>query len=97
MKEVNHISETEKDKIASKMDELYNPNAIGQIEKYPPNSEHFVTLYFSSDKSFTLSNRYNVPIERKENPENDLLCNFEVSNIAKSYDEINITVKVTKQ
>lgn len=95
MKEVNHITEKEKNKIANKLSELYDPNSIGQIEKYPPYGQYMVSLYFDTDTyNIKISNRYNHPIG--ENDER-FLCDFEISNMNKVGKDLNVTVKVTKQ
>jgi len=95
MKEINHITENEKDKIANEIHELYDPNAVGVIEKYPPHGEYFVCLYFDTETySIKTSNRYNHPIGENEDR---FLCNFELSNMNKVGNELNLTVKVTKQ
>jgi hypothetical protein len=78
-----------KESIAEKLSVRYNPEAIGEIEKYPPKGEYFVTLYFGND-SFTMANYYNVKIDGK-------LYDFEISNIAKAIDETNVTVKINVQ
>lgn len=97
---MQYIEDNEREKIVQELQERYNPSAIGELEKYPPKGEYFVTLYYDevNDRTFTLSNRYNVSIRKdRKDPSNDLLCNFELSNIAKISDEIKITMKVTKQ
>jgi len=93
MKEVNQISEKQKEVIKSRLYDLYNPTSIGQIERYPPYGEYFVTLYFEKH-SFRFSNRYNYQIDdfAKGN-----LCDFEISNINKVGNEVNVTIKVTMQ
>ena len=95
MSENNHITESEKDKISHALHDLYDPNSIGQIEKYPPYGEFFVSLYFNADSySIKVTNRYNHPIGENEDK---FLCNFELSNMHKMGNELIITVKITKQ
>lgn len=95
MKEINHITESEKDKISHALHELYDPNSVGQIEKYPPHGEYFVSLYFDAEfYSIKVTNRYNHPIGENEDR---FLCDFELSNMNKVGNELNITVKITKQ
>jgi hypothetical protein len=99
MKEVNQISEQEKDNIAKSLSDLYNPKSVGNIEKYPPHGEYFVSLYYDTDiYSIKISNRYNHTISKdNDNPSNDLICDFELSNMNKVGNDLNVTVKVTKQ
>lgn len=95
MQDINPISNKEKDKISDRIFELYDPVSIGQIEKYPPHGEYYVSLYFAADSfSIELSNRYNHPIDEDEDR---FLCDFELSNMHKVGDELAVTLKVTKQ
>lgn len=87
------LEQSEKDRIAQKLQELYNPNAIGEIEKYPPQGHYFVTLYFNAENSVTVENRYNNTIE-KFGPK---IYDFTISNVSKVGNELNISVRVEKQ
>lgn len=96
MREINPITDKEKEKIVNSLHELYDPNSIGQIEKYPPHGEYFVSLDFYTDTyGIKISNRYNHPID--EFDEDRFLCDFELSNMNKVGNILHITVKVTKQ
>lgn len=95
MQDTNPISNKEKEEISDRMFELYDPDSIGQIEKYPPHGEYHVTLYYNAELfSIGVSNRYNHPVDK----DNDrFLCDFELSNMHKAGNELAITLKVTKQ
>lgn len=99
MKEINQISESEKEQISNALFDLYDPESIGEIEKYPPYGEYYVSLYFNLETySIKATNRYNHTISKDyENPENVLMCDFELSNMNKVGNELTLTVKVTKQ
>jgi hypothetical protein len=90
----NYITDSEKEKIINKMHERYNPDSIGQIEKYPPHGDYFVTLYHKDNYSVKVSNWYNVTIGERPHR---FLVDFEISNINKVGNELKITLKVTKQ
>lgn len=77
-----------KEKVVEKLFERYNPESIGQLEKYPPNHDWFVTLYFEG--IFTMTNYYNVKVGNG-------VYDFLISNIAKTSDETMVSVKVNKQ
>jgi len=76
-----------KESIVEKLSEKYNPKSIGEIEKYPPMGNNYVTLYFSD--SFTVSNRYNIKIKQNH-------YHFEISNISHTNDESMVTIRITK-
>jgi hypothetical protein len=96
MKEdITQIPKSEKDTIIQAISELYNPNSIGQIEKYPPHGEYFVTLYFDTDNyNIKISNRYNHPVIKEPKT---VLCNFEISNMNKVGNELTVMIKITRQ
>lgn len=77
-----------KEKVVNELFERHNPESIGQLEKYPPNYDWFVTLYFKGN--FTMNNYYNINVGNG-------MYDFLISNVSKVNDETMVTVKVNKQ